>query len=150
MKKYLQLVFVVCSNYGLWKWSCSVVSDSAIPWIVACQVPSSMGFFRQEYWSGLPFPSPGNLPNPGVEPGSPALKADTLPSEPPGKSLWSAKPLGKIEGKRRTGRQRMQWLDAITKSMAMNLGRLQEIVKDREAWHAAVYGVAKSQTRLSN
>ena len=45
-----------------------------------------MGFSRQEYWSGLPFPSPGDLPNPGIEPGSPALEADALPSEPPGKS----------------------------------------------------------------
>ena len=44
-----------------------------------------MGFYRQEYWSGLPFPSPGNLPNPGIEPGSPALQAEALPSEPAGK-----------------------------------------------------------------
>ena len=49
------------------------------------KVPLSMEFSRQEYWSGLPFPSPGNLPDPGTEPGSPALQADTLPSEPPGK-----------------------------------------------------------------
>ena len=45
-----------------------------IPWTVTCQTPLSMGFSRQEYWSGLPFPSPGNLPDPGIEPGSPALK----------------------------------------------------------------------------
>ena len=50
------------------------------------QAPLSMGFSRQEYWSGLPLPSPGDLPNPGVKPGSPALQADALPSEPPGKS----------------------------------------------------------------
>ena len=49
-----------------------------IPWTVACQAPRSMGFSRQEYWSGLPFPSPGDLPNPGIEPGSPALQADSL------------------------------------------------------------------------
>ena len=48
------------------------------------QVPPSMEFLRQEYWSGLPFPSPGDLLNPGIEPGSPVLQADTLPSEPPG------------------------------------------------------------------
>ena len=54
------------------------------PWTVACQAPPSMGFSRQEYWSGLPFPSPGDLPNPGVEPRSPALQADALTSEPPG------------------------------------------------------------------
>ena len=55
------------------------------PWTVAYQVPPSMGFFRQEYWSGLPVPSPGDLPDPGIEPRSPALQADALPSEPPGK-----------------------------------------------------------------
>ena len=58
--------------------------DSATPWTVAYQVPPSMEFSRQEYWSGLPFPSPGDLPNPGIEPRSPALQADALPSEPPG------------------------------------------------------------------
>ena len=55
------------------------------PMDVACQAPMSMEFSRQEYWSGLPFPSPGDLPNPGIEPGSPTLQADSLPSEPPGK-----------------------------------------------------------------
>ena len=51
------------------------------PWTIAHQAPLSMGFSRQEYWSGLPFPSPGNLPNPGIAPGSPALQADSLPTE---------------------------------------------------------------------
>ena len=51
-------------------------------WIVAYQAPPPMGFSRQEYWSGLPFPSPGDLPNPGIEPGSPSFQADTLTSEP--------------------------------------------------------------------
>ena len=55
------------------------------PWSVACQAPLSMGFFRQEYWSGLPFSYPGDLPNPGMKPRSPVLQADSLPSEPPGK-----------------------------------------------------------------
>ena len=54
------------------------------PWTVAHQPPPSMEFSRQEYWSGLPFPSPGDLPDPGIEPGSPELRADTLSSEPPG------------------------------------------------------------------
>ena len=54
-------------------------------WTVAYQAPPSMGFSRQEYWSGLPFPPPGDLPDPGIEPRSPALQADTLTSEPPGK-----------------------------------------------------------------
>ena len=55
------------------------------PWTVAYQAPPSMGFSRQEYWSGLPFPSPGDLPNPGIEPRSPTFQADALTSEPPGK-----------------------------------------------------------------
>ena len=54
-------------------------------WTVAYQASLSMGFSRQEYWSGLPSPSPGDLPDPGIEPGSPALQADALSSEPPGK-----------------------------------------------------------------
>ena len=61
------------------------MSDSAIPWIVVYQASLSMGFSRQEYWSGLPFPSPGDLPDPGIKPKSPVLQADALPSEPPGK-----------------------------------------------------------------
>ena len=65
--------------------SLSPVRLFVTPWTVAYQAPPSMGFSRQEYWSGLPFPSLGDLPNPGIEPGSPALQADALPSEPPGK-----------------------------------------------------------------
>ena len=65
----------------------SVVSDSSTPRTVALQVPLSMGFPREEYWSGLPFPPPEDLPDPGIEPGSPALQADTLTSEPPGKPI---------------------------------------------------------------
>ena len=65
----------------------SCVQFLAIPWTVACQDPLSMGFPRQEYWSELPVVSLGDLLNPGIEPGSPALQADSLPSEPPGKQL---------------------------------------------------------------
>ena len=67
--------------------SLSRVRLFATPWIVAYQASPSIRFSRQGYWSGLPFPSPGDLPDPGTEPGSPELYADTLPSEPPGKSL---------------------------------------------------------------
>ena len=62
----------------------------ATPWTVAHQAPPSMGFSMQEYWSGLPFPSPGDLPDPGIEPRSPAFQADALTSEPPGKH-WNSR-----------------------------------------------------------
>ena len=65
----------------------SVVSDSAIPWTAAHQAPLSMGFSRQEYWSRLPCPSPGDFPNPGIEPRSSSLQADSLLSKPPRKPL---------------------------------------------------------------
>ena len=65
--------------------SLSRVQLFATPWTVALQAPLFMGFSRQEYWSGLPFPFPGNLPDPGIEPRSLALQADALTSEPPGK-----------------------------------------------------------------
>ena len=68
----------------------------ATPWTIAYQAPPSMVFSKQEYWSGLPFPSPGDLPNPGIEPGSPTLQPDTLPSEPPGKSNLLSKGLKKL------------------------------------------------------
>ena len=71
------------SGGGLLTKSCLTV---VTPWTVACQVPLSMGFSRQEYWNGLPFLSPGDFPDSGIEPGSPALQADSLPTELQGKS----------------------------------------------------------------
>ena len=65
--------------------SLSRVQLFATPWTVTYWASLSMGFSRQEYWSGLPFPSPGDRPNPGIEPGSPTLEADALTSKPPGK-----------------------------------------------------------------
>ena len=67
--------------------SLSCVQLFATLWTVTYQAPLSMGFSQQEYWSGLRFPSPGDPPDPGIEPGSPALQADALTSEPPGKPL---------------------------------------------------------------
>ena len=73
-------------NQWQWKQSCSsCVWLFVTPWTVAHQAPPSMGFSRQDYWSELPFPSPGDLPDPGIEPRSSTLQADTLTSEPPGK-----------------------------------------------------------------
>ena len=70
--------------------SLSPVQLFATPWTVACQALPCMGFSKQEYWSGLLFPSPGDLLDTGIEPGSPTLQADSLPSEPPGKTYQSS------------------------------------------------------------
>ena len=68
--------------------SLSRVQLFATPWTIAYKAPLSMDFSRQEYWNGSPFPSPGDLPKPGTEPGSPALLADALLSAPPGKPVY--------------------------------------------------------------
>ena len=86
--------------------SLSFVQLSATPWAVAYKAPPSMGFSRQEYWNGLPFPSPGDLPNPGIEPGTPTLQADALLSETPGKpslAFGAEKGLLKGHARRRVG-----------------------------------------------
>ena len=71
--------------YVLSRFSCAQLF--ATPWTIARQAPLSMGFSMQEYWSGLPFPPQGDLPNPGINPRSPALQTDSLLSEPPGKPI---------------------------------------------------------------
>ena len=117
--KVLKEISPECSLEGLMKVkvkSLSHIRLFATPWTVAYQASPSMGFSRQEYWSGLPCPSPGDLPDPGIEPGSPTLEADTLTSEPLKLKLQYFGPLmrrtdtlentlmlGKIEGRRRRG-----------------------------------------------
>ena len=81
----------------------SCVRLFATPWTVTRQAPLSLGFSRQEYWSGLPCPPPGDLPYRGIEPGSPALQADSLPSVPPGKPH---RKMGRIRVGKRTRRER--------------------------------------------
>ena len=73
------------------------MSDSATPLTIAHQAPESMGFSRQEYWSGLPFPSSGDLPNIGIETGSPSLQVDSSPYEPPGNELYAGRDWGQEE-----------------------------------------------------
>ena len=89
---YTSLGHSIC-RFSFKKWKVKVRSLSrvwlfATPWTVAYQAPLSMGFSRQEHWSGLPFPSPGDLPDPGIKLGSPAFQIDALTSEPPGKSFF--------------------------------------------------------------
>ena len=94
--------------------------------------PFFLGGWRQEYCRGLPFPSPEDLPDPGID------------------SLEKTLMLGVIGGRRRRGRQRMRWLDGVRDSIDMSLGELRELVMDRKAWRAAIHGVEKSWTQMSN
>ena len=154
--------------------SLSHVRLFATPWTVALQAPPSMGFSRQEYWSGLPFPSPGYLPDPGIEPRSPALQADALTSEPPtcnSVSLWRRQwhptPVllpGKSHGQRSLvgyspwGREESDTTERLHFPFSFscigegNGDPLQcsclENPRDGGAWWAAIYGVPQSWTRL--
>ena len=98
--------------------------------------PLSMGFSRQKYWSGLPFPSPGDLPNPGIEPGSPALQADALSSEPP--------------GKQETWVQSLDREDPLEKGMATQSSILAWRIPWTKEPDGLQSGSHKSQTHLSN
>ena len=91
--------------------ACSVMSNSAAPWTVACQAPLSVEFCRQKYYSGLPFPSPGDLPHPGIEPAPPAWQVDSLPLSPQETFFSVVKGVGQpIAGKAQEDSRRQGWL----------------------------------------
>ena len=101
MCSILFLIYFILLYFNLWHSNQNLIEGSSLslsrvrlfatPWTIAYEAPTSMGSSRQEYWSGLPFPSPGDLPNPGIEPRSPSLQADALTSEPPGQThpIWA-------------------------------------------------------------
>ena len=137
--------------------SFSRVRPFATPWTVVHQAPHSMGFSRQEYWSGLPFPSPEDLPDPGIEPRSPTLQADALTSEPPEKPPdWNLifRYLGlrythtgfpgDVSGKEPTCQSKRLKRPGFYLSYSCLGSPL-----DRGAWQATVHRVTESRTRLS-
>ena len=116
----------------------------ASTWTVAYQAPRSMGFSRQEYCSGLPFPFPEDLPDPGMEPRSPTLQANALPSESSGKPKM-VKNLPAIPETRILS---LGWEDPLEEGMGTHSSTLaQRNPMDRETWWATVHGVSKSWTR---
>jgi len=147
-----------------WLCVCCVLSLKRVqlfetPWTVAPKAPLSMEFSRQEYWSGLPFPPLGDLPNPGIKPtslASPASAGGFFTTVPPGKpqdwlyeTLLKAKHCYKDGRQEVKGWQRIKWLDGIIDSMDKSLSKLRQIAKDRKVWCAGVHGVTKSWARLT-
>ena len=122
------------------------------PWTVACQAPLPMELSRQVYLNGEPFPSPGHLSNPGIKLGSPALSADSLPAEPPGKPIFKVHNLSGKESACSAGDAGSVPGSGISPGEG-NGYPLQysclENPMDRGAWLTTVHGVAKSWTRLS-
>ena len=114
-------------NFVSWLLKAAIMQD--------CQAPLSMGFSRQEYWSGLPCPSPGNLPNPGIEPRSPTLLVGSLPAKLPGKPKLN---VYYINLQCRESNGTPLWYSCLENPM------------DGGAWWAAVHGVAEGWTRLSD
>ena len=131
------------------------------PWTVACQAPPSMGFSKQEYWNGLPFPSPGDLPDQGIEPKSPIFWEDSLSAEPQGKPIYTYTYI-------LTYFFSWWWLSGKECRRCGDTGSGPEVedpleegngnplqysclgnLMDRGAWRATVRGVAKCQTQLS-
>ena len=140
-----------------WKWkvkSLSRVWHFLTPWTVAYQAPPSLGFSRQEYWSGVPFPSPGNNPNSGIEPGSPTLQADTLTPEPLGKSRGLQKPgAGETACKEATARSQLAlrpWAQCLAPFSSVLFGQrcdpssragaTLELLGDWHSWRLSVEG----------
>ena len=128
---------------AVWFWNVNVKSLSCVrlfvtPWAVAYQAPLSMGFSRQQYWSGSPFPSPRDLPNPGIEPGFPALQTDALPSKSPGNSLPNITIMLSCPPR---------LIPVQTQTSKVFLCKYIRICLEnptgRGAWWATVYGVAK-------
>ena len=144
--------------------SCSVMSNSAIPRTIAHLAPLSMEFSRQEYWRGLPFSSPGELPDPGIKTGPPALQADSLLPEPPGKPIYHQRayqfishsasfsfPHGSAAKGSTCNVEDLGLIPGLGKSPGEgNDYPLQysglENPMDRGTWQATVHGVPKSQT----